>query len=443
MDIVIAGAGEVGRHSTEVLVKDGHHVTLIDNQQAVLSSAEDSLDVRVLQGTASDAQVLREAGAHHADLFVAVTNTDEVNLLSASLAKGLGAAKAIARVHRGAYHDMRGMDYAAHLGIDHLICPDYLTSLEIAGVIRDPAAHAVEHFARGKVEMERMAVTAGAPAVNRPLHELTLPGGARIGTVWRENKVCVPTFETILEPGDIITLIGPTETFEQAQKQFRTGHVASRRVIVMGGTSTAVWLGRQLADRRFSLRIFVTERQRAEELAGKLPSATVLVANPIDPAVFAEEQIAGADAFVTLTASDEINILAALQANTLGLKQTIAVIHSPTYLQLVQWLGIDRVFSPRVVASREIRRLAQTAAIQQIAPLGEGTGVFELHPAAGCQVVGKPLHQLNLPAGLVLVAIQRGEAVRFPAANDHLEPNDRVVAIAQNELLGEMKRLFS
>jgi trk system potassium uptake protein TrkA len=443
VDIVIAGAGEVGRQAAEVLVQDGHHVTLIDSQHPVIASLEEALDVRTLHGIATDAQVLREAGAHRADLFVAATNADEINLLSASLAKGLGARQAVARVHRSVYHDARGMDYAAHLGIDQLICPEYVTSLEIAGVIRDPGVHAVEHFARGHVEMERMAVTDQAPATHKPLHELRLPGGARVGTVRRGGEVFVPFASTVLVPGDVITLIGPTKTFEQAQKQFRTGTVASRRVILMGGTSTAVWLARQLARRGVSVRCFVTEHVRAQEMAGKLAAVTVLEANPTDPVIFEEERIAEADAFVTLTANDEINILSALQAKSQGLRQTIAVIHSPTYLRLVERLGIDRTFSPRLVASREIRRLAQTAAVQRVATLDEAAGVFELRVGRDCPALGRPLCELQLPAGLVLVAIQRGEVVRFPGANDHLEPDDRVVAIAQEELLDEMKRRFS
>jgi trk system potassium uptake protein TrkA len=443
MNIIIAGGGQVGRHVAEVLAADGHNVTLIDQSPGVLTKVGESLDIRTLVGHAARAELLLEAGADDADLLVAATNADEINLLSASIAKGLGTAKTIARVHHSSYHNRLGLDYADHLRIDHLVAPEFLTSLEIVGVLRDPGAQAVEHFARGQVELERLTVDDRAPAVGKLLRGLTFPGRARVGTVTRDAQAFIPNGDTVLQAGDVITLIGQTETFAKARTMFRTAQPARQRVVIMGGTPMAVWLARALAGRLFAVRIFEMHGPRAHELAAKLPHTTVLQADPIDPLVFDDENIAEADALVTLTGDDERNILAALQAKSMGVARTVAVIQQPTYLKLIEQLGIDRAFSPRVVATREIVRLCQTRPVEPVATLAEGAALYELRVAPNADVIGKPLVELGLPAGCVLIAIQRGEDIRFPGPHDELEPNDAVVAVARSDLTGTLKERFA
>ncbi|MDX1683512.1 MAG: NAD-binding protein, partial [Phycisphaeraceae bacterium] len=242
MDIVICGAGEVGSHSAEEWAEDGANVTLIDRDPARVAEIEATMDVRVLEGNATQAEVLLEAGCAHADLFIAATNVDEVNLLAASVAKGVGAGRCIARVHHSAYFERRGLDYARHLGIDHLVCPEHATASAIAQMLRNPAALAVERFARGVLEMQQLPVSPDAPAAGTQLRELKLPGSMRMAAITRDDEAFIPDAGTTIEVGDIVTVVGEVSDHEKGRKLFQTDSPRRVKVLIMGGSAQGVWL---------------------------------------------------------------------------------------------------------------------------------------------------------------------------------------------------------
>jgi len=187
MRVIIAGAGEVGGHAAEVLSDAGHNVTVVDLDAVRLQSLNDTLDVRTLVGHCAHFDVLQEAGADRCDLMLAATQIDEINMLAASMAKASGTKKTIVRVHHTANFSLRGTSYASQLGIDELICPEYLCSLAIARAVRNPGSIALEEFARGQLMMQRVDVQRAAPAVGRTLAELVMPVGVRVA--WRRWSV--------------------------------------------------------------------------------------------------------------------------------------------------------------------------------------------------------------------------------------------------------------
>ncbi len=444
MHIVIAGAGEVGRHTASVLADANHEITLIDQATAKLEAVSENLDVRTLVGDATRAETLREAGVDRCDLFVAATDADQDNLLAASIAKGLGASQVIARVHHSTYHTGSHFDYAGYFHIDQLVCPEYLTSLAIVGVLRDPTVEAVEHFARGKIIMEQVEIGPQSEVIGQPLKDLSLPAGFRIGTVNRDGRSSVPTGETVLQAGEQITLIGTTEVFDKVLPKFRREALRRRKIVIMGGSAISVWLARALDRRFFRIRLYVNEQARAEELAAKLPHVTVIHDDPTDPDTFAEDRLAEVDAFVAASGEDEINILATLQARHLGVPRNVAVINRSTYHQMITKLGIDHVFSPRIIAAREIERLAQRKPVQEIARLDEhGTGIYSIEMGPSGPANGKMLRELDLPGGCVLVGVQRGDDVHVPGPNDRLQAGDKLVAIAQEGLVRKLNALFT
>jgi trk system potassium uptake protein TrkA len=292
--------------------------------------------------------------------------------------------------------------------------------------------------------MERVEVSDRAEVLGKPLKSLNLPAGCRIGTLTRAGQTLVPTGETILEPGDSIALVGPTDVLDRILPKFRKGQLQPRRVVIMGGSPISVWLTRVLSGSSFKVRLYVLDQARALELAEKLAHATILKADPVDPEVFVEENVADADAFVGATNQDEHNILGALQARHLGVKRTVAVINRSTYHQMIEGLGIDHVFSPRIVATREIQRLARPDAVQQIAQLDEhGTVIYEIRVGPTAQAVAQTVEQLQLPPGCVLIAVQRGEQIHVPGARDVLEAGDTLVAIAQERMARDLKAVFA
>lgn len=434
----------MGRHTATVLADANHEITLIDRAAARLEAVSENLDARTLAGDATRADTLQEAGVDRCGLFVAATNTDQDNLLAASIAKGLGASQVIARVHHSAYHTGLHFDYTRYFHIDQLICPEYLTSLAIVGVLRDPAVEAIEHFAKGKIIMELVEIGPQSEVIGQALKDLSLPAGFRIGTVNREGRSSVPTGETVLQAGEQITLIGTTEVFDKVLPKFRREALRRRKIVIMGGSPISVWLARALDRRFFRIRLYVTERARAEELSAKLPHVTVIEDDPTDPDTFTEDRLAEIDAFVAACREDEINILATLQARHLGVPRNVAVINRPTYHQMIAGLGIDHVFSPRIIAAREIERLAQRKAVQEIARLDEhGTGIYSIEMGSNVPASGKMLRDLDLPRGCVLVGVQRGDDVHVPGPNDRLAAGDKLVAIAQEGLVRKLNALFT
>lgn len=434
MNIVICGAGQVGSHAAEILAKGGHAVTVIDTSPGRVLALEESLDVRTLCGSCSDGEVLRRAGSTKADLVIATTSNDEVNVLSASIAKKLGARKVIARVHHRAFFEKSGFDYETELGIDRLICPEYSTAQAIARTLHHPGALAIENFARGRIEVQEFQVSAGAPALGRPLSEVRLPAGARLAAVRRHGFVFLPDASTRLEPEDTVVLVGNPDVFDDAREKFNVTRTTRYRLIVMGGPSMAVWLCRALKGADYSIRLFEEDITRAEELAMKLHWVTVLHANPTDPAIFEEERVADADAFLALTDDDEQNILGSAWAKSMGVKKAIAVVQSPTYLHLLAHVGIDEAFNPRIVAAREIEDILDHRPLRRLAELPDGVlDVYLARVGADSEVIGQPLRQVaGLPIWIV-AGIQRGTQVFVPTADDSIQAGDSVIVIVPHD----------
>lgn len=444
MDIVVCGCGEVGGHAAEVLAQAGHNITVIDQKALRLRKVEDTMDVRTLAGNCADASVLIEAGAPTADLLLAATSSDEVNLLSASIAKGVGVEKSIARVHHRAYFDQRGLDYTRHFGIDQVICPEYSTALEIARALRNPGALAIENFAQGRIEMQEFPVDPNSQAVGMSLIDLPLPTGSRLAAITRQGQAFIPQGTTIIEPDDTVILVGNSQVFQESRKVFQSRKIQTRKkVVIMGGASMAVWLCRNLLERNFSIRLFETNRQRAEELAQKLDWVTVIQSDPTEIPVFEEERLADADFFVSMVDDDEHNILGCALAKSRGVEKVMAVVQRSNYIHLFSHVGIDRAYSPRQVAVEEILNLIDVNPLKWMASLAEGIiDVYRVRVSGASEVVGSPLKDVPLAPNWVVVALQRGEKVRVPGAMDVIEAGDTVLVVGKHGMEKTLRRIF-
>ena len=443
MNVIIAGAGEVGGHAAEVLTEAGHNVTVVDSSAERLRQLGETLDVRALNGNCAHFETLCEAGARNCDLMLAATSSDELNMLSAALAKAAGARKTIVRVHHTANYILRGTAQAAHLGIDEMICPEHMTSLAIARTLRNPGAIAIEEFGKGQVVIERVKVDKGASSVGRKLYEVDLPVSVRVATIQRDGGAFIANAASIVAADDVVTLFGHTKRFEAAKKLFHKGKAKHLNIVIMGDTSTAVWLCRALKSRIFSVRLFVGNHKRAEDISAKLDRVTVLDGDPTDASTFAEEKIEAVDAFIAVTADDERNILACAQAKTKGVKSCIVVVQRSTYMHLLPHVGIDHAFSPRTVAVRATLKLIEDDPIRSLATLAEGIAeVYEVRPTARAKVLGVELKDIKLPAHTMVASIQRGDDVRVPGAADTIQDGDTVLVIGPRGIQGDLHKLF-
>jgi len=443
MHIVICGAGQVGTHAAEKLCAGGHDITVIDVDGARLRAISDTMDVATFTGNAAEAEVLREAGVDGADLLLAATNADEVNLLAATIAKKVGAGKSIARVHHASFYENRGIDYERHLGIDRLICPEFSTAQEIAAQLRNPGAIAIENFARGAIQMQQFPVAADAAAIGKPLTDLDLAPGTRLAAVRRGSEVFIPEAGTVLQKGDAVILVGNEMTFQEARRLFHDDKIGRRKVVLMGGTPMAVWLCRTLHDRNFSIRLFEINRQRAESLAEKLDWVTVIQANPTERSVAEEEHLGQADVFVALRKADEDNIIASVLAKTQGVTQVIAVVQSPTYNELGYLIGVDRPVNPSEVAAAEIMRTLSEGPFQRLPTIADGVvDAYQVRASIKGEAIGHKLREIKLSPNWIVAAIRRGDRAWVPGAEDSIEVGDSVLLVGRHGTEKQLRKLF-
>ena len=340
MRVIVAGAGEIGSYIAERISADDHDVTVIDSDEERARQVGEELDVQVLCGSAASAKVLKEAGVAEADLFVAMTESDDTNLVCASVARKLGAKRTVARADEVVYRKADEISYAEHFQVDDLVSPEMLTALELASMVRNPGVLAVEHFARGTLEVQQLRADRGAKNVGTVLQELELPEGVRIGSIHRGDEIIIPTGMDQVEHNDLITLIGKTEQVVQARADFESDKPKTKKVVVMGGGHTALSLARRLKRYAFKLTIIERDEGRCQYLATNLGWATILHGDGTKLAFLKEERIDNADFFISVTGRDEDNILSALQAKNLGVDKVMVMIHRPDYADLTKKMGI-------------------------------------------------------------------------------------------------------
>jgi trk system potassium uptake protein TrkA len=443
MKIIICGAGEVGSHAAETLVAKGTRIVVIDQDASRLAAIEESMDVATFRGNCAHAQVLLDAGCADADLVVAATSGDELNLLTASVAKGLGAKKSIARVHHSEYFEQRRFRYEEHLRVDRLICPEYSTAVAIARTLRNPGALAIEGLARGAIEMQEFPVSRKATAIGKSLVDLALPRGTRLAVITRKGGSFIPEAATTIEEEDTVILVGNTSAFPDARLLFHDDKRPRQRVALMGGTPIAVWLARSLRNRDFSIRIFETDRERAEELAEKLTWTTVINADPTDRIVFDEERLAELDVFIGVLNDDETNIIGSDLAKLRGVPTVITVVQHSKFLDVIFDIGIDKAFSPRIVAGNEIESVMDESPLRHLGSLAAGIiDVYRVRIAEKASVLGRPLRDVKLSPAWVVAAIVREKHAFVPGADDVFEQSDTVLVVGRHGEERTLKRLF-
>ena len=443
MKIIICGAGEVGSHAAETLAAMGSSIIVIDTDPARLRDIEDNMDVATITGSAADAEILIEAGARDAELVLAATDSDEVNLMTASIAKGLGARKSIARVHDRAFFSGSVFHYDDHFDIDQLICPEYATSLAIARRLRNPGAVAIENFTRGRIEMQEFRASETGLAIGKRLADVLIPNGTRLALIKRDDQAYIPSAKSVVVAGDIVVLVGNAPVFDEARKQFQADKPPKRKIVLMGGPPMAIWLCQQLRSKEFSVRLFERDRARAEQLAEQLDWVTVLNADPLDRAVFAEENLMLADVFIALLPSDEANIIGAVLAKTRGVEEVITVVQQSKFLDIIYDIGVDRAYSTRHVAAEEIENVLDHRPHRLLGTLAEGhVDVFRVRVGEKSTAAGQALRDLNLSPDWVLAAIHRGTETFVPGADDTVEIGDTVLVVGKHGKETTLQKIF-
>ncbi len=447
MEIVVIGAGQAGTHIAQVLNQEKHDVTVVDASRDRLQRIEGELDVRTVCEHGASPQVLEAAGAAEAHLVAAVTENDEVNLIAAGTAHRLGARRTAARVYNQAYHASGKIEYRHLLGIDLLISPQRLAALEIAKLIENPAAVAVETFGRGKVQMRRMAVPSDSKAAGRQVRDLFPPDraqGVLLASVNRDGRLLVPGPSDTVEAGDVVTVIMPAGRTGDVRRLFLDVGRAAEHVVVAGGGSTAMMLAETLETRGLAVTLIEQRRERCEALSRVLSRTRVIHGDATRLSVLRDERAAKADVFVALCGSDEVNLMSSLQAKQMGVGHTIVAVNRVDYAPLVERVGIDHAVSPRILTGNRILALVARAHISSVAVLEEGQAeVVELTAEDGSPAVGRVIgEEVRFPKGALIGALVRGEEVIVPRGGDRIMAGDLVIAFVLSNLVEELGDMF-
>jgi trk system potassium uptake protein TrkA len=444
MNIVILGAGEVGRHLAQVLSREEHRVTVVDKDAAKAETMLESLDVQVVVGDGTRASVLSQCSTSKADLFVAVTDNDHVNMLSCVIARDLGAKRRILRLKDTSRLAGFHYFYKRSVGFDVALSTEELAASDVVNTVAERNALEVESFAEGRVQVRRLRVQAGDEITLAPLSGARLDG-LLVGAVWRKERFFVPSGADQIAEGDQVYLIGRTEDLDAFERHHGAPPAGRRSIVVMGAGGIGREIAQKLGPREdLSVRVIELDAERAHALAtASPPGVLVLVGDATDLDLLLEERIGEADIFVATTDDDEDNMVACQLARSLGVKRTLALVNKASYRQVYDLLGIDRAISPRILCATRIMRFVRSGSVSSIAVIGEGRAEvleFELRP--GERRTPLRVKGLELPRGALVGAIVRPREVVIPGADTALEEGDHVLVFALSEVLEEVEELF-
>ena len=443
MNIVVLGAGNVGWSIADLLCRAEHSVTVVDEDPQRVAAINDNLDVRAICGSASQSSVLFQAGTTSADICLAVTGSDEINIVAASMAKSMGARRTIARVYAPVFRDLSTFDYQRHFKIDRMMSLEHLSAIELARSIRGPGSVVVEQFARGELQVEELIVGQQGKLTQSPVRELGLPSNVRIGTIQREQKMWIATADDQFQVGDRVTMFARPADMVKVKAFFKMADRTGKRIIIGGGGETGLHLARVLESEIFKVTVIERDEQRSQVLANLLDKATVIKGDASGRDFLEELRVGTADVFVACTGDDEVNMMLGVEASDLGAKQVLALIGKPDYESVLDRLGIDKAVSERSVMAKQIMSYLNEGVILSRAKLPGGLiNIIELDVVEGAPVTESAIKDLGLPERCLMVAIVQHEQVRVPGADDKLQPGDSAVVIVEDDVMEKCLMFF-
>ncbi|MFN6192563.1 MAG: Trk system potassium transporter TrkA [Planctomycetota bacterium] len=400
MNILIVGLGEVGSYLAKVLSTEGHSITVVDPDLHRIRRVADLLDVQAVHGDGSRPDVLDKADAHAADLILAVSNDDKVNMLTALFGKRMGAKKTVLRLRDTSAVLRSRTVFRRNLQYDLLLSLDDLAAEELVKTVRQTKGLCVDNFAEGRVQLRRFRVAAGAAPVGQAIKDLRMPQGTIVAAIDRDHEVIVPGGADVLRADDEMIVLGEPRAL--AAFEGRMGHApaATRSVVVSGRTGIAKQLAQALQRDRVDVRVVVDDRVEAEHLSEALKGVTVLHADATDLNFMQDEHVGESDAFLGVAEEDERNLMSCQLAKSLGVARAVALVNKPDYVSLYQRLGIDVAVSPRLLCANRILAFVRSRSISTISTIEEGKAeVLELELPSGSDLVGKALKDAGFPRG--------------------------------------------
>ncbi|HEX5582381.1 Trk system potassium transporter TrkA [Gaiella sp.] len=441
MRIVIVGAGQVGSTIVEALHAE-HDLSVIDVVRERLEPLAYRYDVRTIEANGASRKALQDAGVEHADLFIACTSRDEVNLVACSFAR-VEAPRATT-VIRTSNVEYIQLWRAGRLDVDFAVSSELETANAVSRSIGMPAARQTDVFARGQVQIVEFDVPAGAdPAlVGRPLREATIPDDSRVLSIIRGEGMTLPGGGDAIEEEDRIVVIGSPEAARAWATLLAPGARTVEDVVVFGGEQMGTAIARVLRAQEIGVRVIVPDRDRAREVAEELPGCRVYHTSGIDPDFLERERIGQAQAAVFALKEDAKNHFAATLARVHGVRFTIAVVHDPVAAEVYEASGVDVTINPRAVTAEEIVRFAHDPRTQQVTMLeGDRFEVLDITTQPTSEYVGLRFRDMPIRGAMIGAIVRDGNAV-FPRSDDVLQAGDRVIVFTETSRVPDVEKVL-
>ena len=452
MKIVILGAGQVGRTAAYHLSREeANEVTVVDSNEAVLRDLQDRLDVRTVSGNAASPAVLEAAGCADANLLVALTSSDEVNMVACHVAWTLFKTPTkIARI-RGAAYAARPELFSDSAGfaVDVWISPEQLVTEYVEQLIRHPGALQVVDFADGRVRLVGLRAVEGGLLVGQPLSNLPrhIPDvDARVAAIYRKGRSIKPEGSTVVEPGDEVFFLAAREDIRVVMSELRKLEAPMKRMVIAGGGNIGIRLAQALEVHN-QVKLIERDPRRARYASEVLRNTIVLQGDAADEELLLEENIDSADAFVAVTNAEEANILSAMLAKRLGCHKVMALINKPSYAELMESDRIDIAISPQTITIGSLLAHVRRGDVVRVHSLRRGIAeaieVVVHGTAERSRVIGRRIEEVELPQGASVVAIARGEAVIMAHHDTLIENEDHlIVFLPDRRHVEAVERLF-
>lgn len=443
MRIVIAGAGKMGFSIAQILAEDQFDVVVVEIDSKRKELVQNTLDVLAIEGNSCNPITFTDPDIRAADVLIACTDSDEVNMITCLMAKKYGIKHTVSRI--------RNIEYALHasemlnqdMKIDLVINPERITAIEIEHILMTPSALNVDDFAEGKVRMFEAKVREDSPLVYIPLKDLNLPKDVLMAMVFRRHQMIIPRGNDYIVPGDNVYFVGKHDAIRDFEATFSNTYDKVGKVMIIGAGRTGRFLAPALEQQGIQIKVIEKNKDRCQMLAAHLKKGLVLCGDGTDIDLLTEEGIAEADVVVCLTEDDKLNLLLAQLAKHLGAKKTIVRVTRNEYIELMEKVGVDVVLSSRLLTSGEVLQFVRKGGIVSVSLLeGAQAEALEIIVGKNSDVDGVAVKNMKLPRECLLCAIVRNNEAYIPNGNTVLLAGDRIILFIKSEIAKSTVPLF-
>ncbi len=453
MYIIIVGGGVIGFHIASLLAEEEQEVVVVEQSEETLENIRRQLDIKTILGNAATPRILREAETHRADLFIAVTNNDETNMLTCFIAKELGASTTAARIRNPEYSGYfvtaggspsatRKVIRPKSLGIDVFINPEVEAAKEIMSILSSFYSTPIESFANGLVQIREFKVERGA-IVNKPLGEIAFPKPCVVAAISRAGEVIMPSANELIKQDDHIYLVAPRDFMDELGERFAQPQRPAKSVVILGGGRVGFLVAEGLQGHGVSVKVIEEDINRCQEVAAKLKGATVVQGDGTDRDFLIEQGIPSADAFVATTENDELNILCGLLAKNLGVSRSLILVNKLGYIPLAEAVGVDVAASPALLTARKITHFVLHGGAVSTALLGgKQLQAVEFVTSPTAHVAQRKITEAGLPKEAIVGAITHNDRVIIPPDDSVVQPGNHVIIISPLSITPSVEKLF-